>query len=32
LGSDAMFNHLGMLTRRTSNLEEGHDDLRHSAG
>jgi hypothetical protein len=32
LGSDAMFNHVGVLTSRTTNLEEGHDGLRHSAG
>jgi hypothetical protein len=27
LGRDSMFNHVGVLTRRTTNLEEGHDDL-----
>jgi hypothetical protein len=32
LGSNSMFNHISVLTRRTTNLEEGHDDLRHSAG
>ena len=30
--SDAMLNHVGVLTSRTTYLEEGHDDLRHSAG
>jgi hypothetical protein len=32
LGRDSMFNHVGVLTSRTTNLQEGHDDLRHSAG
>jgi hypothetical protein len=31
LGSDSMFNHVGVLTSRTTNLEEGHGDLRYSA-
>lgn len=31
LGSGSMLNHVGVLTSRTSNLEEGHGDLRDSA-
>ena len=31
LGSGSMFNHIGVLTSRTTNLEEGHGDLRYSA-
>jgi hypothetical protein len=31
LGSDAMFHHLGVLTRGTTNLEEGHGDLPYLA-
>jgi hypothetical protein len=32
LGSHSMFHHIGVLTSRTTNPEEGYDDLRHSAG
>ena len=32
LGRASMLNHVGVLTSRTTNLEEGRDDLRHSAG
>lgn len=32
LGSESMVNHVGVLTSRTTTLEEGHDDLRHSVG
>jgi hypothetical protein len=31
LGSESMFHHVGVLTSRTTNLEEGHGDLRYSA-
>jgi hypothetical protein len=31
LGGDAMFHHLGVLTRGTANLEEGRGDLRYQA-
>lgn len=31
LGSASMFHHVGVLTSRTPNLEEGHGDLRYSA-
>ena len=31
LGGDSMFNHIGVLTRGTANLEEGHGDLRYQA-
>ena len=31
LGGDAMFHHIGVLTRGTANLEEGHGDLRYQA-
>ena len=31
LCSEFMFNHVGVLTSRTTNLEEGHGDLRYSA-
>jgi hypothetical protein len=31
LGSAAVFNHVGVLTSRTTNLEEGHGDLRYPA-
>jgi hypothetical protein len=29
LGCDAMFNHVGVLTSGTTNLEEGHGALRY---
>ena len=32
LGSDSMFNHISVLTSRTTHLEEGYGDLRYSAG
>ena len=31
LGRDSMFHHVGVLTSRTTNLEEGHGDLRYQA-
>jgi hypothetical protein len=31
LGRDSMFNHVGVLTSGTTNLEEGHGDLRYPA-
>jgi hypothetical protein len=31
LGRDAMFNHVSVLTSWTTNLDEGHGDLRYSA-
>ena len=31
LGRASMLNHVGVLTSRTTNLEEGHGDLRYSA-
>ena len=31
LGGDAMFHHIGVLTRGTANLEEGHGALRYQA-
>jgi hypothetical protein len=31
LGGDSMFHHLGVLTRGTTNLEEGHGDLHYLA-
>jgi hypothetical protein len=30
-GSDSMFHHLGVLTRGTTHLEEGHGDLHYRA-
>jgi hypothetical protein len=31
LGGDSLFHHLGVLTRGTANLEEGHGDLQYLA-
>jgi hypothetical protein len=31
LGGDSMFHHIGVLTRGTTNLEEGHGDLQYLA-
>jgi len=31
LGGDPMFNHVGVLTRGTAHLEEGHGNLRYPA-